>query len=43
MALKNSEKDFKDGTKLDISSETGSYNNSTLDMKFKNNELFTFC
>ena len=27
---------FKDGTKLDISSETGSYNNSTLDMKFKN-------
>jgi|TARA_E500000178_G_C16877927_1_gene687572 hypothetical protein len=27
---------FKDGTKLDISSEKGSYNNSTLDMEFRN-------
>ena len=27
---------FKDGTKLDISSEKGSYNNSTLDMEFIN-------
>ena len=28
---------FKDGTKLDISSESGSYNNRSLDMEFNNN------